>query len=212
MDAEDAEQILLSSLDGEPTSSPLQIRFEAGKRKKVWNRNCVAIGLSSGFLEPLESTSLHLIQSAIIRLLRFLPDMSFDPATINEFNRQTDFEYERIRDFIILHYKLTEREDTPFWSYCKHMDVPATLQRKMDLFSANGRIFREDDELFSEESWIQVFIGQGLIPAAYDPMVDIQSEEQIGTFLSNIESVIGKCVDVMPSHDEFVAKNCPAFQ
>lgn len=212
MDTEDAEKILLSSLDGEPTSSPLHIRFKAGKRKKVWNRNCVAIGLSSGFLEPLESTSLHLIQSAIIRLLRFLPDMSFDPATINEFNRQTDFEYERIRDFIILHYKLTEREDTPFWSYCKHMDVPATLQRKMDLFSANGRIFREDDELFSEESWIQVFIGQGLIPAAYDPMVDIQSEEQIGTFLSNIESVIGKCVDVMPSHDEFVAKNCPAFQ
>lgn len=211
MEAEEAERILLSTLDGAQINNPLHIRFKAGKRRKVWNRNCVAVGLSSGFLEPLESTSLHLIQATIIRMLRFLPDMSFDPATIEEFNRQTDFEYERIRDFIILHYKLTDREDTPFWRYCKQMDVPATLQRKMDLFAANGRIFREDEELFSEESWIQVFIGQELTPAAYDPLVDIQPEDQVATYLSNIEAVIAKCVDVMPMHEEFVAKNCPAL-
>ncbi|HAY06426.1 MAG TPA: tryptophan 7-halogenase [Hyphomonas sp.] len=210
MDADEAERILLANLDGSPTNDPLHIRFETGKRKKIWNKNCVAIGLSSGFLEPLESTSLHLIQSAIIRLLRFLPDQSFDPATIAEFNRQTDYEYERIRDFIILHYKATERGDSEFWRYCRGMSVPATLQRKMDLFAGSGRIFREDEELFSEESWIQVCIGQGIMPKAYDPMVDIRSEAEIEAYLNNIEAVVRKCVAVMPTHAEFVERNCLA--
>jgi tryptophan halogenase len=143
-------------------------------------------------------------------MVRLLPDARFDPATIAEFNRQTDFEYERIRDFIILHYKATERGDTSFWRYCRDMEVPATLQRKIDLFAANGRVFREDDELFTEESWIQVFLGQGVIPRGYDPLVDIRSEEQVAQFLGNIERVIGKCVAVMPSHADFVAKTCAA--
>lgn len=210
MDADEAERILLENLDGAPTTTPLHIRFTTGKRKKIWNKNCVAVGLASGFLEPLESTSLHLIQSAVIRLVRLLPDAGFNPATIAEFNRQTDFEYERIRDFIILHYKATERGDTPFWRYCRDMEIPATLQRKWDLFAANGRVFREDDELFTEESWIQVFLGQGVIPRGYDPLVDIKSEAQVAQYLGNIESVIGKCVAVMPSHADFVAKTCPA--
>ena len=115
-----------------------------------------------------------------------------------------------MRDFIILHYKATERDDTEFWRYCRDMDVPATLQRKIDLFRANGRIFREDEELFSEESWIQVFLGQGIIPQSYDPLADIQSDVQVTQFLGNIESVIAKCVDVMPTHEAFVAKFCPA--
>lgn len=210
MDAGDAERVLLANLDGAPTTDPLHIQFRTGKRKQIWNKNCVAIGLSSGFLEPLESTSLHLIQSAIIRMLRFLPDQRFDPATIAEFNRQADFEYERIRDFIILHYKATERCDSEFWRYCRDMEVPATLQRKIDLFAGSGRIFREDDELFSEESWIQVCIGQGIVPKAYDPMVDIRSEAEIDTYLSNIETVVKKCVAVMPTHAEFVERNCMA--
>ncbi|MFZ5615778.1 MAG: tryptophan halogenase family protein [Pseudomonadota bacterium] len=210
MEGDEAERILLDNLDGAQMADPLHIRFATGKRKKIWNRNCVAIGLASGFLEPLESTSLHLIQSAAIRMVRLLPDASFDQATINEFNRQTDFEYERIRDFIILHYKATERDDTPFWRYCRDMEIPATLQRKIDLFRANGRIFREDEELFSEESWIQVFLGQGVNPRGYDPLVDIKSDAQIAQFLGNIESVIGKCVAVMPTHADFVVKNCPA--
>lgn len=210
MDEAEAEAILLGNLDGEQLAEPNRIRFVTGKRKKVWNKNCVAVGLSAGFLEPIESTSLYLIQSSLIRLIRLFPDGRIDQANVDEFNRQTDFEYERVRDFIILHYKATERDDTEFWRYCRDMEVPATLQRKMDLFRANGRIFREDEELFSEESWIQVFIGQGVVPRSYDPLVDIQSDAQVVQYLGNIESVIGKCVDVMPTHEDFVAKYCPA--
>ncbi|MDQ0249385.1 tryptophan halogenase [Sphingomonas kyeonggiensis] len=207
---EEAEAQLLSNLDGEQLAEPNRLRFTTGKRKRIWNRNCVAIGLASGFLEPLESTSIHLIQSSVIRLVRLLPDGGFDPATIAEFNRQTDFEYERIRDFIILHYKATERDDTPFWRQCRDMEVPDTLRRKIDLFAANGRVFREDDELFTEESWIQVFLGQGVIPRGYDPLVDIRPEAQVEEYLGNVQRVIAKCVAVMPSHAEFVAKTCAA--
>ena len=207
---DEAAAILTGNVDGAAMAEPLQVRFKAGKRRKLWNRNCVAVGLAGGFLEPLESTSLHLVQSGIIRLIRLFPDLTFDPANIAEFNRQSDFEYERIRDFIILHYKATARDDTPFWNYCRNMDVPDTLQRKIDLWMANGRIFREDEELFAEESWIQVFIGQGLIPRAYDPQVNLKSDVQLTQYLSNIAAVIGKCVKVMPTHAEYVAKTCPA--
>lgn len=207
---DEAERVLRDNLDGAAMADPLQVRFKAGKRRQLWNRNCVAVGLAGGFLEPLESTSLHLVQSGLIRLIRLFPDLDFDPATVAEFNRQTDFEYERIRDFIILHYKATERDDTPFWTYCRTMDVPDTLQRKMDLWMANGRIFREDEELFAEESWIQVFLGQGMVPRAWDPQVDLKSDVQIAQYLGNIASVIGKCVKVMPSHADYIAKTCPA--
>lgn len=210
MDEAEAERILLSSLDGEQLAEPNRIRFTTGKRKATWNKNCVAIGLAAGFLEPLESTSLFLIQSALIRLVRLFPDAGLDAANIAEFNRQTDFEYERVRDFIILHYKATTRDDTAFWRYCRDMDIPDTLQRKIDLFAANGRIFREDEELFAEESWIQVLIGQGIIPKGYDPLVDIRSKAQVAQYLGNITSVIRKCVDVMPTHAEFISKYCPA--
>lgn len=210
IDDDEAERQLLSNLDGEQLAEPNRIRFVTGKRKKIWNRNCVAIGLASGFLEPLESTSIHLIQSAIIRLIRLLPDAGFDPAGVKEFNRQSDFEYERIRDFIILHYKATARDDTPFWRYCRDMDLPETLQRKIDLWMANGRIFREDDEMFAEESWIQVLLGQGVFPRGYDPLVDIKSENEVVEFVGNIEATIRKCVAVMPDHAAYVAKVCAA--
>lgn len=210
MDEAEAEAILLGNLDGKQLADPNRIRFVTGKRKKVWNKNCVAVGLAAGFLEPLESTSLYLIQSSLIRLVRLFPNSEFHQTNIDEFNRQTDFEYERTRDFIILHYKATEREDTAFWRYCKTMDIPDTLQRKMDLFADSGRIFREDDELFAEVSWIQVFLGQGIVPRSYDPQVDLKSHAQVAQYLGNIENVIEKCVNVMPSHADFVAKFCPA--
>jgi tryptophan halogenase len=210
IDDAEAEAMLLANLDGEQLAEPNRIRFVSGKRRATWNRNCVAIGLAAGFLEPLESTSLHMIQSAVIRMVRLLPDARFDPASIAEFNRQTDFEYERVRDFIILHYKATERDDTQFWCHCRDMAVPDTLRHKIDVFAANGRIFREDEELFAEESWIQVLIGQGVIPRGYDPLVDIKSEPQIEQYLGNIERVIRKCVEVMPTHAEYVARTCPA--
>ena len=158
---------------GEPEQAALHDRQAAQDVEPELRR---ASAWQPGFLEPLESTSIHLVQSAAIRLVRLFPDGELDQATIDEFNRQSDFEWERIRDFIILHYKATERDDTEFWRYCRQMELPATLQRKIDLWRSNGRIFREDDELFSEESWIQVFLGQGVIPRAYDPLVEIKSD------------------------------------
>ena len=210
MEADAAEAMLLAHLDAPAVGEPRHLRFVPGRRRATWVKNCVAIGLSGGFLEPLESTGLHLIQSAILRLVRLMPDARFDPANIAEFNRQSDFEYERIRDFIILHYKATERGDTPFWRHVRDMDVPDTLARKMALFAANGRVFREDDELFAEESWIQVMIGQGLLPAAPDPLVAVTPRTEVDRYLADTEQVIAKCVALMPSHEAFVAKTCAA--
>ena len=210
MEADTAEAMLLAHLDAPVAGEPRHLRFVPGRRRAAWVKNCVAIGLSGGFLEPLESTGLHLIQSAILRLVRLMPDARFDPANIAEFNRQSDFEYERIRDFIILHYKATERGDTPFWRHVRDMDVPDTLARKMALFAANGRVFREDDELFAEESWIQVMIGQGLLPAAPDPLVAVTPRTEVDRYLADTEQVIAKCVALMPSHEAFVAKTCAA--
>jgi tryptophan 7-halogenase len=210
MEDDAAEALLLANLDAPQAGDPRRLRFVPGRRRAGWVKNCVAIGLAAGFLEPLESTGLHLIQSAILRLVHLMPDRGFDPANIAEFNRQTDFEYERVRDFIILHYKATERGDTPFWRHVRDMDIPDTLARKIALFAANGRIFREDDELFAEESWIQVLIGQGIVPRAPDPLVDVTPAADIERYLGNIEAVIAKCVSVMPSHEAFVAGTCAA--
>ena len=209
IDDDAAEKLLLANLEGEQLANPNRLRFTSGKRRKMWNRNCVALGLAAGFLEPLESTSIHLVQSAAIRLIRLFPDAATDQATIDEFNRQCDFEWERVRDFIALHYWANGREG-PLWEYCRSMELPATLQRKIDLWRSNGRIFREDEELFAEESWIQVFLGHGIMPRGYDPLVGIKSDPQIEQFLGNIASTIDRCVEVMPTHNDYVQKFCPA--
>ena len=209
IDDDGAEALLLANLDDEQLANPNKLRFTSGKRRKMWNRNCVALGLAAGFLEPLESTSIHLVQSAAVRLVRMFPNGATDQATIDEFNRQEDFEWERTRDFIVLHYWANER-DGEFWKYCRTMELPATLQRKIDVWRSNGRIFREDEELFAEESWIQVLIGQGIMPRSHDPLVAIKSDEQISQFLGNIATTIARCVDVMPTHDDYVRNYCPA--
>jgi tryptophan halogenase len=209
IDDEGAEKLLLANLDGEQLANPNRLRFTSGKRRKMWNRNCVALGLAAGFLEPLESTSIHLVQSAAIRLVRLFPNEATDQATIDEFNRQCDFEWERVRDFIVLHY-WANRRDGDFWAYCRTMELPATLVDKIEVWRSNGRVFRENDELFGEESWIQVFIGQGIIPESYDPLVALKSDPQIEQFLGNIVATIQRCVDVMPTHAEYVRKYCQA--
>jgi tryptophan 7-halogenase len=209
IDDDAAKALLLANLEGEPLAELRPLRFTSGKRRKMWNRNCVALGLAAGFLEPLESTSIHLVQSAAIRLVRLFPNANTDEATIDEFNRQSDFEWERVRDFIVLHYWANQREGD-FWKYCREMELPSTLQRKIDLWRSNGRIFREDDELFAEESWIQVFLGQGIVPLSYDPLVAIKSDPQIEQFLGNIAATIDRCVSVMPGHAEYISKYCPA--
>ena len=209
IDDDEAEKLLLANLDGKPLAEPNRLRFTSGKRRKMWNRNCVALGLAAGFLEPLESTSIHLVQSAAIRLVRLFPDFATDQATIDEYNRQSDFEWARIRDFIVLHY-WANRRDGALWEYCRTMALPDTLERKIGLWRSNGRIFRENEELFSEESWIQVFIGQQVLPRSHDALVAIKSDAQIDQFLGNIAGTIGRCLNVMPSHDEYLRHYCPA--
>jgi len=210
MDEDEATSILLAHLDGKPTAAPRTIPFVPGKRRRIWNRNCVAVGLAGGFLEPLESTSIHMIQSTLLRLMRLFPHRGFDAAETAQFNRAADFEYERIRDFVILHYKANERDDSEMWKYCRNMDIPDTLAHKIELFSANGRVFREGDELFTEENWLQVMIGQRIVPRGYDPLVDLETPETIATFLGNIETVIRRCVAMMPTHRDFIAQHCAA--
>jgi tryptophan halogenase len=207
---DEAAGTLLANLDGKPLADPRLIKFNTGMRKLAWNRNVVAIGLAGGFLEPIESTSIHLIQAAIQRLIDFFPDRGWSEIDRDEFNRQSRFEYERIRDFIILHYHLNQRTDSPYWLECANMAIPDTLRRKMDLYRSHGRVVRVDNELFSEVGWIQVLEGQNMPIDGYHPLVDAQSEEDIAEYLDGIRGVIAKCVEVMPSHDEYIAKVCPA--
>ncbi|MDQ2822375.1 MAG: tryptophan 7-halogenase [Pseudomonadota bacterium] len=205
MSDDEAAGILMGSLDGRALAEPRMLKFKAGKRRQVWNRNVVAVGLSSGFLEPLESTSIHLIQSTVGRLVTFFPDGGFDQADIDEFNRQSDFEVERIRDFLILHYHATRRTDTPFWDHCRTMAIPDTLRRKMALWQSHGRLVRDDNELFAEVGWLQVLHGQGIAAGGYHPLVDLLGEDEVGAYLAQIAGVVGKCVDVMPTHKAFIA-------
>ena len=203
-----AADVLVENLDAPRLAEPRMLKFVTGKRKRLWNRNVVAVGLSSGFLEPLESTSIHLIQNTIARLTTFFPFRSFDQADIDEFNRQSDFEFERIRDFIILHYKATERNDTEFWNYVRTMPIPDALAHKLELWKSNGRVFRENQELFSEISWIEVLIGQRVAPRGYHPLVDTLPAGRIDEFLAGVKSTIARCVEAMPTHEQYIAEQC----
>jgi len=201
-----AAEILLANLDGAPLKDPLPVRFRPGRRARAWEKNVVAIGLSSGFLEPLESTSIHLIQTGIFRLISLFPGRAFNQADIDEYNRQTAFEYEDVRDFIIAHYKVTRREDTAFWAYLKHMDVPQSLADRLELFSASARFFQHGKaELFREESWVQVLLGQGM-KAQPDPMVELIPADQAMAFMRDIEEVIADNADRMLDHAEYIRR------
>ena len=210
MGDEEAGAILLANLDAEPLAEPRTIAYVPGRRKQFWNRNCVAIGLAAGFFEPIESTNIQLIQTALARLIAFFPHAGIEPADVDEYNRQTEFEYERIRDFIILHYKATTRDDSAFWNYCRGMDIPDTLQRKIDLYASNGRIFREGGELFAELSWLQVMQGQGIEPRGYHPFADKLPQQDLLEFMANVKDVIKRCVKVMPDQADFIKENCAA--
>ena len=210
MSTDEATSVLLDNLDGKPLAEPRLIRFVTGKRKRFWNRNVVAIGLAAGFIEPLESTSIHLIQQGIVRLVELFPNRGFNQADIDEYNQQTTTEFEQVRDFIVLHYNATQREDSPFWQHCRHMAVPETLRRKTALFAANGRFFHQNDELFNETSWAQVMLGQGIRPQGYHPLVDNTEEDAIWRMLANVKQVMNAVVERMPTHEHFIAANCKA--
>ena len=210
MEQDEATRILLDNIDGKPLADPRPLQFTTGRRKQFWVGNCVAVGLSSGFLEPLESTSIHLIHTAVSRIISFFPHAGFDAADVAEYNAMTQWEYERIRDFLILHYKATKRDDSEFWNYCRTMPIPETLQRKIDLFRSNGRVFRELQELFAEPSWLQVMIGQRILPQGYHPFADLRSEDDVEAYVRNVADVIAKCVNVMPTQAAYIAEHCDA--
>ena len=205
---DEATATLLANLDGAATGDPRPITFTTGKRKKIWNRNVIAVGLASGFMEPLESTSIHLIQSAISRIMKMLPNRRIADVERREFNRQSDFEYERIRDFLILHYKATARDDSAFWRHCRDMAVPETLSEKIELFRANGHIFREHEELFTEVGWLQVMVGQGIIPEGNHPIADAISDSDLSEYMETLALLNGREAAQMLSHADFVAQHC----
>ena len=210
---DEAAAKLLANLDGDPLADPRPLRFVTGIRKKAWNRNVVSLGLASGFMEPLESTSIHMIQAGISKLLQLFPsDGVMDPVLVDRYNAQTRFEAERIRDILILHYKATVRDDSPFWNDCRNMSIPASLQENIDLFRHSGRFFRTAEEMFAVVSWIQVMIGQGIMPKGYDPLVDQMPDEDIPRFLASIRDVVSKNVDLMPTHQQFIDRECRAPQ
>ncbi|MCA8901264.1 MAG: tryptophan 7-halogenase [Hyphomonas sp.] len=207
---DEAVSTLMANLDGKPIAEPRIIRFETGHRKKFWDKNCVAIGLSAGFIEPLESTAIHLIQSGISKLLQMFPDRNFRQADIERYNRVTTFEYERVRDFIILHYHATQRTDSDFWNHCRTMPITDYLQDKIDLFRGYGRVFRENEELFNDTSWFSVMLGQNIRPEGYDAVADVLDAQETARRLDDIRNVIATAADYMPTQADFIAQNCAA--
>lgn len=204
---DEATTRLVESLDGAMTGEPKQLSFTTGRRKEFWSKNCIALGLASGFLEPLESTSIHFVQSHVSRLLEYFPDKHCGAATRAEYNRVVGKEFELVRDFLVLHYKQTRRDDTEFWRYCRDMDIPDSLTHKMALFSETGHIYREIDDLFRESSWVQVMLGQGLMPSGYHRMADKLSEAQLKQFMGDVDALITKTVALLPTHADFIASN-----
>jgi tryptophan halogenase len=210
MSDDEAKATLLANIEGERLNEPRVIKFKTGQRRKHWVKNCVAMGLSSGFIEPLESTGIHLFQRAIVRLLLMFPSQGVKQSDIDEYNVQTKEEAEHIRDFIILHYNLTERKDTPFWRHCSSMEVPDSLKHRMTLFKDSGQVFKKADELFGETSWIQVMMGQGLMPEQYHPIVDMMGDDELRDFLNNIKSGVKRKVQNWPDSNDFINHYCPS--
>lgn len=209
-DDEQARETLLSHVDGATLTQPRVLKFRPGQRHKTWYKNCVAIGLSSGFIEPLESTSIHLIQRGIIRLMQLFPTQGVCQADVDEFNQQARVEIEHIRDFIICHYHVTNRNDSPYWNACRNMEVPASLQHRIDLFRETGRVFRGPNELFAENSWIQVMLGQGIMPKHHHQSADLMGDAELSRFLDGIKSSIDRTVAQLPTHQTYFQKYCSA--
>jgi len=207
---DEAAATLLAHLDGPPLADPRPLRFTTGMRRKCWNKNVVALGLASGFLEPLESTSIYMVQSGIGRLLGLFPGRDFNPLLAERFNRESEFEYERVRDFLILHYHATERDDTPFWDYCRTMDVPADLREAMALFRVDGRYFRNGEDFFALPSWVQVMLGQRIVPQGYHPIVDDMPEYRLVEYVEGMRKTLASAVAAMPTHDDWINRHWKA--
>jgi tryptophan halogenase len=206
----DAQDALLAGVEGKALADPLKLRFATGRRKRFWNKNCVAIGLSAGFLEPLESTSIHFIQRGITMLLTLFPDANFSGAEIDRYNKILGSEYERVRDFLVLHYSTTERTEGDLWGYCRNVAKPDSLLERIDLFRSHGRILREDFELFPTQSWLYVMVGQNIMPESDDPLVSLLDPKIVHDNLANIRDVVHRCAQTMPAHEDFIKQHCAA--
>lgn len=203
-----ARGTLLSKLDAAALDETRLLKFKVGHRARFWEKNCIAIGLAGGFLEPLESTGIHLIQAGIARLLGLFPDRSFRRLEIEAYNRQMTDQYRRTRDFILLHYKASERGDTPFWRRCREVDMPESLAAKIELFRGSGRVLVEAEDLFTEQSWIAVMLGQGITPTGYDPLVDSLPLENLRKFVQHVRDMTVKTAAAMPEHETFIRESC----
>jgi tryptophan halogenase len=212
LDDDNATRTLLNNLEGQRLTEPRILRFAAGKRKKMWNRNCVAIGLSGGFLEPLESTSIYLIQVAARYLVDLFPETRSFSEEQEEYNRILDNEFLRVRDFLILHYHATERSDSEFWNYVRTMDIPDSLKEKIDLFRARGRVARNAQGLFELPSWLAVFLGQHIIPESWDQRADLVNDNEIRHQLGQIKKALNNAAASMEDHAEFVRRHCKSAQ
>lgn len=209
MSDDEALQQLHQMVEGEMLTEPKLIRFRAGRRHKAWHKNCVSLGLAAGFIEPLESTSIHMIMIAIHRLLQLFPFQGCNDALSDRFNNLANDEIEKIRDFIVLHYKLTERTDSPFWDHCRTMAIPDSLAHRIELFRENGHVFQAPGELFQVDSWLQVMLGQRLEPRRHHMMGALMPPEQLRRALDDLKSNIAQAVAKMPSHQAFVQRYCP---
>jgi tryptophan halogenase len=202
-----AAATLMSNLDGKALAEPRLLRFVTGRRKKTWNRNCVAVGLAGGFVEPLESTSIHLVQTAISHLIDLFPDRNFDPVNIDEYNRVMDIEFERVRDFIVLHYHATQRDDAPLWNYTRRMSIPDSLAYRLELFRERGVIASYKLGLFFDSSWIAVYMGQGVVPKRFDARLDDVPLQDLRRHASSLHAAIAATADSLPTEAEFIARH-----
>ena len=210
LDKDAALERLFTTVEGERLVEPNFIRYTTGVRRKQWHRNCVAVGLSGGFMEPLESTSIHLIQRAVLRIIRMLPGGPVSERDIAEFNDQQFTDMEQIRDFLILHYKVTERRDSPFWRHCAALPMPDSLEQKIELFRETGRVFRKNEELFVENSWVQVMMGQGIMPQSYHPIATRLRADELDKFLTMLRESVAKTVAGLPDHQTYISRYCAA--
>ncbi|NNE58316.1 MAG: tryptophan 7-halogenase [Hellea sp.] len=208
LDKDAALQRFLGNIEGEMITEPNFIRFKTGARQKQWEKNCVTLGLSSGFMEPLESTSIHLIQRSVMRFIRMMPTAEICLNDVAEFNEQTFEDMDKIRDFLIMHYYVTDRRDSEFWKYCASMDVPEAVRQKIDLFTETARVFRKNDELFAENSWIQCMMGQGITPKSYHPIADKMTDKELEYFLGQIKKSIAQTASKLPPHEDYVNRYC----
>lgn len=201
---DEAASVLVNNMRGEPMSDPRKLSFTPGRRKKAWNKNCIALGLAAGFLEPLESTSIALIETGIEKIKLLFPDRNFKETLTDEFNEMTKLEYERVRDFIILHYKATKREDSPLWAHCRMMEVPSTLKTKMALFRDRGHLLKYRWEIFQDPSWLAIYFGYGIYPELYHPLVDHYELDYLRASLVEINKSLLASAESAPKHNKFI--------